>query len=66
MIYDVGTHEGLSYVVSELLEGETLRDRILSGAIPLRKTVDYAQQLARGLDAAHAKGIDLCVHSISF
>ena len=57
VIYDVGTHEGLSYVVSELLEGETLRDRIRSGPIPIRKTVDYAQQLARGLAAAHAKGI---------
>ena len=57
VIYDVGTHEGLSYVVSELLEGETLRDRIRNGAIPIKKTVDYAQQLARGLAAAHAKGI---------
>ena len=56
-IYDVGTHEGLPYVVSELLEGETLRERIRSGAIPLRKTIDYAQQIVRGLAAAHAKGI---------
>ncbi len=56
-IYDVGTHEGLPYVVSELLEGETLRDRTRSGAIPVRKTIDYAQQIARGLAAAHAKGI---------
>ena len=56
-IYDVGTHEGLSYVVSELLEGETLRDRIRGGTIPVKKTLDYALQIARGLAAAHAKGI---------
>ncbi len=56
-IYDVGTVEGLPYVVSELLEGETLRDLTRGGEIPLRKTVDYAHQIARGLAAAHAKGI---------
>jgi eukaryotic-like serine/threonine-protein kinase len=56
-IYDVGTVDGLSYVVSELLEGETLRDRTRGGAIPIRKTIDYAHQIARGLAAAHAKGI---------
>ena len=56
-IYDVGTHEDLYYVVSELLEGETLRERIRSGPIPIRKATDYAQQIARGLAAAHAKGI---------
>lgn len=56
-IYDVGTADGSSYIVSELLEGETLRDRLLSGVIPLKKTIDYAQQILRGLAAAHAKGI---------
>lgn len=56
-IYDVGTHNGSPYIVSELLEGETLRDRLRSGAIPLKKTIDYAQQIVRGLAAAHAKGI---------
>ena len=56
-IYDVGTHEDLYYVVSELLEGETLRERTRSGPIPIRKATDYAQQIARGLAAAHAKGI---------
>jgi serine/threonine protein kinase/Tol biopolymer transport system component len=56
-IYDVGTHDGAPYVVSELLEGETLRDRLINGPLPLRKTIDYAQQIARGLAAAHAKGI---------
>jgi eukaryotic-like serine/threonine-protein kinase len=56
-IYDVGTHDGSPYIVSELLEGETLRDRLLTGAIPLKKTIDFAQQIVRGLAAAHAKGI---------
>lgn len=56
-IYDVGTQEGVSYVVSELLEGETLRERIRSGPISPKKALDYAQQIVRGLAAAHAKGI---------
>lgn len=56
-IYDVGSQDGVSYVVSELLEGETLRDRARSGLISAKKTLDYAQQIARGLAAAHAKGI---------
>ena len=56
-IYDVGTHNDAPYVVSELLEGETLRERLKTSALPLRKSVDYAVQIARGLSAAHAKGI---------
>jgi len=56
-IYDVGTHDGAPYVVSELLEGATLREKLAGGALPVRKTVDYALQLARGLGAAHEKGI---------
>ena len=56
-IYDVGAPGGTPYVVSELLEGETLRDRLINGLLPLRKTIDYAQQIARGLAAAHSKGI---------
>src|SRR5947207_8788682 len=57
-IYDLGSHEGSPYVVSELLEGETLRER-LAGGMPLqvRKATEYAIQLARGLGAAHQKGI---------
>src|SRR5213596_723713 len=50
-VYDVGTHEGAPYVVSELLEGETLRDRLYGPFIPQRKAVDYATQIARGLAA---------------
>jgi Tol biopolymer transport system component len=56
-IYDVGTHDGSPYVVSELLEGQTLRQRLGGTSLPQRKTIDYALQVARGLAAAHEKGI---------
>src|SRR5216683_3754212 len=56
-VFDIGTNEGAPYVVSELLEGETLRERLRGGPIPLRKTLDYALQIAHGLAAAHEKGI---------
>ena len=56
-IYDVGSFEGEPYVVSELLEGETLRSRLTAGALPQRKAIDYAVQAAHGLAAAHEKGI---------
>ncbi|HEV2400317.1 MAG TPA: protein kinase [Candidatus Sulfotelmatobacter sp.] len=56
-VFDIGTHEGAPYVVSELLEGETLRDRLRGGSLALRKTLDYALQIAHGLAAAHEKGI---------
>src|SRR5580698_3938266 len=56
-VFDIGTNEGSPYVVSELLEGETLRERLRSGSIALRKTLDYALQIAHGLAAAHEKGI---------
>jgi serine/threonine protein kinase/tetratricopeptide (TPR) repeat protein len=56
-IHDVGTQDGAPYVVWELLEGETLRQRLASGALPVRKVVDYGLQIARGLAAAHEKGI---------
>ncbi len=56
-VFDIGTTEGAPYVVSELLEGETLRERLRSGTIPVRKTLDYAMQIAHGLAAAHEKGI---------
>jgi serine/threonine protein kinase len=56
-VYDVGTHDGMFYVVSELLEGETLRNRLAESPIPARKAIDYAIQIARGLAAAHAKQI---------
>ena len=56
-VYDVETHDGAPYVVYELLEGETLRERLRGGAISARKAVEFALQLANGLAAAHAKGI---------
>jgi eukaryotic-like serine/threonine-protein kinase len=56
-VYDVGTHEAAPYIVSELLEGETLRGRIAGTALPQRKAIDYALQIAHGLAAAHEKGI---------
>lgn len=56
-IYDIGEDRGAPYVVSELLEGETLRDRLRNGVLTSRKAIDCAQQIARGLAAAHEKGI---------
>jgi dipeptidyl aminopeptidase/acylaminoacyl peptidase len=56
-VYDVGKHEGLPYLVSELLEGETLADRLARGPVPPRKALEYGLQIATGLAAAHAKGI---------
>src|SRR2546426_1508945 len=56
-IYDVGEANGTPYVVSEMLEGETLRDRLRSGPLSSRKAIDYGLQIARGLAAAHEKGI---------
>ena len=57
-IFDIGDdQQGAPYVVSELLEGETLRDRLRSGPLSSRKTIEYALQVARGLAAAHERGI---------
>jgi Tol biopolymer transport system component len=57
VVYDTGTHAGLPYVVEELLEGDTLRERIGGGPLPARKAIDYARQVALGLAAAHQRGI---------
>ena len=56
-VYDVGVHDRAPYVVSELLEGETLRELIDQLQPATRKSIDYAIQLAQGLAAAHDKGI---------
>ncbi len=56
-VFDIGTSDGSSYVVSELLEGETLRERLRKAPLPVRKALDYALQITRGLAAAHEKGI---------
>ena len=57
VVYDVGREGAVSYIVSELLEGETLRARLRNGAVPERQAIDYAVQIARGLAAAHERGI---------
>ncbi|MFZ3362520.1 MAG: serine/threonine-protein kinase [Candidatus Acidiferrales bacterium] len=55
--YDIGTHDGAPFIVTELLEGETLRERLRNGPLPVRKTLDIAMQVAHGVAAAHEKGI---------
>ena len=56
-VYDVGTHSGAPYIVSELLEGAPLRNLLSAGALTPRRAVDYARQTAEGLAAAHDKAI---------
>ena len=56
-IYDIGVHEGAPFLVTELLEGETLRERLQGGALPVRKAIEVAAQAAQGVAAAHDKGI---------
>src|SRR5687767_2163521 len=57
VVHDIGVHDGTTYVVSELLEGETLRKRIGGTPMGQRRAIDYALQVANGLAAAHEKGI---------
>jgi Tol biopolymer transport system component len=56
-VYDIGVHGGAPYIVSELLEGQSLRSRLSEGALPSRKVLDYGRQVAQGLAAAHDRGI---------
>jgi Tol biopolymer transport system component len=56
-IYDVGTEDGSPYLVSELLQGATLREKLAEGPLPVRKALDYGRQIANGLAAAHEKGV---------
>jgi hypothetical protein len=56
-IHDIGTYEGAPYLVSECLEGQTLRMELSGSALPVRRVVDYGTQIAQGLAAAHDKGI---------
>jgi serine/threonine protein kinase/Tol biopolymer transport system component len=56
-VHDVGVHAGAPYIVTELLDGESLRSCLESGPLPARKVVDYARQTAAGLAAAHDKGV---------
>ena len=57
VIHHIETHEGAPYIVSELLEGETLRERMGGVALSQRKAIDYGLHIAHGLAAAHEKGI---------
>jgi serine/threonine protein kinase len=56
-IYDIGEEGGQPFISMELLEGKTLRDEIIKSALPRRELLDYALQIAAGLNAAHNKGI---------
>ncbi|MGQ0736928.1 MAG: protein kinase domain-containing protein [Acidobacteriota bacterium] len=56
-IFETGVHDAQVFVVSELLEGETLRARLEAGTLPIRKAIEIATQIARGLAAAHDKHI---------
>ncbi len=55
-VHELGRHHGQVYIVSELLEGQTVRNRLAEGPLPQRRIVEYARQIAEGL-AAHEKGI---------
>ena len=57
VIYDIGIHDGAPYIVSELLEGQTLRHRLEESSLSVRKAVEYSIQIAHGLAAAHEKGV---------
>ena len=57
MLHDLGTQNNAPYIVTELLDGETLRQRLRKGAVPPAKAVELGVQIARGLAAAHEKGI---------
>jgi serine/threonine protein kinase/tetratricopeptide (TPR) repeat protein len=56
-IHDFGTHEGITYAVTELLHGQTLADRLRKGEIPLNKALEICRAIAEGLAAAHSEGI---------
>ncbi len=56
-LFDIGENNGTRYIVSELLEGSTLREKLSGGPLPLRRVQDYALQIAHALAAAHGKGI---------
>jgi Tol biopolymer transport system component len=56
-IHDIGAHDGAPFLVSEFLEGKTLRQKLVSGPLPVRRAIEYALGIAQGLAAAHEKGI---------
>src|ERR1700733_15374619 len=56
-IHDIGKHDGAPFLVSELLEGQTLREKLEVGPLPVKRAIEYALGIAQGLAAAHEKGI---------
>src|SRR5271166_2143748 len=56
-VYDIGQQQGSPYMVCELLDGETLREKMQEGPIAQRRAIEYASQIAEGLAAAHDKGV---------
>jgi serine/threonine protein kinase len=59
-VHDIGAQDGTHYIVTELLDGRSLReqlDELRGGALPMRKTIDYTRQICEGLAAAHNRGI---------
>jgi serine/threonine-protein kinase len=57
VVHDTGVHDGAPFIVTEMLEGEDLRQQLNRGPLPQRRAIDYAQQIARGLAATHARGV---------
>src|ERR1019366_944946 len=57
-VYDIGTHDQCPYIVSELLEGQSLRDRLRDGPLPIRKVIDYSLEISRALAAAHDRVVE--------
>src|SRR5262245_9896333 len=56
-VYDIGSENEVQYLVSELIEGESLRAEMNRGRMPLKRVVEVAHQIAEGLAAAHEAGI---------
>ena len=56
-LHDIGTQDGVGYMVMEFLEGETLAARIAKGALPLDQALQFAMQIADALDRAHRAGV---------
>src|SRR6185503_10872737 len=56
-IHDIGSTDGVSYILMELVDGKTVRELLSGGPLPLKKTLQIAAQVAEGLAAAHARGI---------
>src|SRR5215467_13495792 len=56
-LYDIGTQDGVSYLVMEFLEGDTLADRLLKGPLPLEQTIKYGIEICEGLEKAHRSGV---------